>query len=121
MTDLPANLTAVPSRLGSRARVDGHGLVMEIEDIPTELLHAGVLRLSVLTYLVDVSAGVILDTDPDAWTFTTDLSLRMQVVPTPRRVSASSTILRRGRRSAHGLVEVVDEHERLVAAGAIGF
>lgn len=121
MTDLPANLTAVPSRLGSTALVDERGLVVEIADIQPEVLHHGVLRLSVLTFLVDVSAGVTLDTDPDAWTFTTDLSLRMAVGTTPNKVTASTIILRRGRRSAHGLVEVVDDQHRLVAAGAIGF
>jgi acyl-coenzyme A thioesterase PaaI-like protein len=121
MTDFPTNLTAVPSRLGSRALVDERGLVVEIDDIQAGVLHHGVLRLSVLSFLVDVSAGVSLDTDPDSWTFTTDLSLRMPVRPAPSKVTASTTILRQGRRSAHGLVEVVDDHQRLVAAGAIGF
>ena len=121
MTDLPANLTAVPSRLGATALVDARGLVVEIHDIRPEVLHHGFVRLSVLTYLVDVSAGVTLDTDPAAWTFTTDLSLRMQLAAPPRTLSASTTILRQGRRSAHGLVEVVDDDQRLVAAGAIGF
>jgi acyl-coenzyme A thioesterase PaaI-like protein len=121
LTDFPANLTAVPSRLGARALVDERGLVVEIDDVQPELLHHGVVRLSVLTFLVDVSAGVTLDTDPDAWTFTTDLSLRMAAVPAPGRVTATTDILRRGRRSAHGLVEVVDDQQTLVAAGAIGF
>ena len=121
MTDFPANLTAVPSRLGARASVDERGLVVEIDDAQPALLHHEVLRLSVLTFLVDVSAGVALDTDPDAWTFTTDLSLRMQAIPAPSKVTATTVILRQGRRSAHGLVEVVDEQRKLVAAGAIGF
>lgn len=121
MTDLPTNLTAVPSRLGATALVDDRGLVVEIDDIRPEMLHAGALRLSVLTFIADVSAGVTLDTDPDAWTFTTDLSLRMEPMPAPAKVTATTTILRRGRRSAHGLVEVVDGEQRLVAAGAIGF
>lgn len=121
MTDLPSNYTAVPSRLGSTALVDERGLVVEIESLQDEVLHLGVLRLSVLTFLVDVSAGVTLDTDPGAWTFTTDLSLRMIAGPAPGKVTASTTILRQGRRSAHGLVEVVDGQQELVAAGAIGF
>jgi len=121
MTDLPSNITAVPSRLGTTALVDERGLVVEIDDVQPELLHHGVLRLSVLTFIVDVSAGVTLDTDPEAWTFTTDLSLRMLAVPAPERVTASTRILRRGRRSAHGLVEVVDQQGDLLAAGAIGF
>ena len=121
MTDFPANLTAVPSRLGARALIDERGLVVEIDDVQPDLLHHGVLRLSVLTFLVDVSAGVTLDTDPDAWTFTTDLSLRMRAVPAPNRATATTVILRQGRRSAHGLVEVVDDRRTLLAAGAIGF
>lgn len=121
MTDLPPNLTAVPSRLGSSALVDERGLVVEIDGIQKEVLQHGVPRLSVLSFLVDVSAGVTLDTDPDSWTFTTDLSLRMAVRPAPAKVTATTTILRQGRRSAHGLVEVVDERQELVAAGAIGF
>jgi len=121
MTDLPTNITAVPSRLGTTALVDERGLVVEIDDVQQGLLHNGVLRLSALTFIVDVSAGVTLDTDPDAWTFTTDLSLRMLPIPAPAKVTATTTILRRGRRSAHGLVEVVDEQQQLVAAGAIGF
>jgi acyl-coenzyme A thioesterase PaaI-like protein len=121
MTDLPTNLTAVPSRLGSIALLDERGVVVEIDDIQPEVLHHGVLRLSVLSFLVDVSAGVALDTDDDSWAFTTDLSLRMPVRPAPAKVTATATILRQGRRSAHSLVEVVDEQQRLVAAGAIGF
>lgn len=121
MTDLPSNLTAVPSRLGVTALVDERGLVIELEDPPAEEQHHGVLRLSVMTFMVDVSAGVSFDTEPDAWTFTTDLSLRMRAIPAPQRLSASTTVLRQGRRSAHGLVEVVDGDGRSVAAGAIGF
>jgi acyl-coenzyme A thioesterase PaaI-like protein len=120
MTDLPSHLTSVPARLGATALVDERGLVVEL--VPqAEELHHGILRLSVLTFLVDVSAGVTLDTDPDAWTFTTDLSLRMRPVPAPGRVSASTTLRRQGRRSAHGLVHVVDDVGTEVAAGAIGF
>lgn len=121
MTDIPANITAVPARLGASALVDERGLVVELADPRPEVLHHGMVRVSVLAFLVDVSAGVTLDTDPDAWTFTTDLSLRMRPVPAPARMSASTTLLRQGRRSAHGLVEVVDGDGAEVATGAIGF
>ncbi len=121
MTDLPAQLNSVPTRIGSTAFVDDRGLVVELDEIQAEVLQHGVLRLSVLTFLADVSAGVTLDTDPDSWTFTTDLSLRMPLGPAPGRVTATTSILRQGRRSAHGLVEIVDERRQLVAAGAIGF
>jgi acyl-coenzyme A thioesterase PaaI-like protein len=121
VTDLPTDITAVPSRLGSRALVDERGLVVEIRDIQPEILRSGVVRLSVLTFLVDVSAGVTLDTDPNAWTFTTDLSLRMTARRDPGTLTATTDLLRQGRRSAHGLVEVRDSRDGLVAAGAIGF
>lgn len=121
MTDLPPNRTAVPNRLGVSALVDDRGLVIEMDDIQAEVLHHGVLRLSVLTFLADVSAGVTLDTDPGAWTFTTDLSLFMPVRRAPGRVTTTTTVVRQGRRSAHALVDVVDERRQLLAAGAIGF
>ena len=121
MTDFPANLTAVPSRLGSILTVDDRGVVVEIEDIQPETLHHGVLRLSVLTFLADVSAGVAQDTDSSTWAFTTDLSLRMVARPGLRKVTTTTTVLRRGKRSAHSLVEIVDEAGQLFAAGAIGF
>ena len=120
MTDIPTHLTAVPSRLGATGLVDERGLVMELVPRP-ETLQFGVVRLSVLTFLVDVVAGVTLDTDPEAWTFTTDLSLRMRPVPAPAKVVATSTILRQGRRSAHCLVEVTDGTGAPVASGTIGF
>ena len=120
MTDLPANLASVPGRLGATALVDERGLVIEIEPAEEELLH-GVLLASVVTFAVDVVAGVTLDTDPDAWTFTTDLTLRMRPVPAPSKITAFGTILRQGRRSAHCRVDVVDEQGEAVAHSAIGF
>ncbi|MFL6203790.1 MAG: hotdog domain-containing protein [Acidimicrobiales bacterium] len=120
MTDLPANLASVPGRLGATGLVDQRGLVIEIEP-QRELLHHGVLRASVITFAVDVVAGVTLDTDPEAWTFTTDLTLRMRPVSAPTKVTATGTVLRQGRRSAHFHVEVVDDEGGEVAVGAIGF
>ena len=120
MTDLPANLASVPGRLGATGVVDERGLVIEVEP-QDELLHHGVLRASVITFAVDVVAGVTLDTDPEAWTFTTDLTLRMRPIPAPTRIIAAGTILRQGRRSAHCRVDVVDEQGAQVAQSAIGF
>jgi acyl-coenzyme A thioesterase PaaI-like protein len=120
MTDLPANLHAVPGRLGATGLVDERGLVIELEP-RDEVLHHGVLRASVITFVVDVVAGVTLDTNPDAWTFTTDLTLRMRPGPAPGKITASGTVVRRGRRSAHCRVDVVDERGDLVAFSALGF
>jgi acyl-coenzyme A thioesterase PaaI-like protein len=120
MTDLPANLHSVPGRLGATALVDERGLVVELEPQEEER-HHGALRASVVTFVVDVVAGVTLDTDPDAWTFTTDLTLRMRSAPAPGRITAAGTILRQGRRSAHVRVDVVDELGSAFATSALGF
>ena len=118
--ELPANLHSVPGRLGATGLVDERGLVIELEPREEVLVH-GVVRISVVTFIVDVVAGVTLDTDPEAWTFTTDLSLRMRPVPAPARLTATGHILREGRRSAHTHLEVVDELGNEIAVGAIGF
>lgn len=120
MTDIPANYTSVPARLGATAHIDERGLVVSMSPEVHELVH-GIVRASALIYLVDVAAGVTLDTDPERWTFTTDLSLRMRPVPAPARVVSWSTSLRQGGRSAHGLVHVVDQDGAPIADGAIGF
>ena len=118
--ELPANLHSVPGRLGATGLVDDRGLVIELEPHAAVLTH-GIVRISVITFIVDVVAGVTLDTDPDAWTFTTDLSLRMRPVAAPARLSATGRPLREGRRSAQTHLEVVDDEGTAVAIGAIGF
>lgn len=120
MTDLPADITAIPSRLGTRARVDERGLVVELEPHPP-VLHCGVVRSSVVAYLVDVVSGVSVDSDEDVWTFTTDMTVRMLPVPAPARLVATNHVLRRGGRSVTCAVDVTDEHGVTVASGAIGF
>ena len=36
-----------------------------------------------LVFLADVTAGVSIDTDPDAWAFTTEVSMRVPVTVPP--------------------------------------
>ena len=120
MTDLPTGMTAVPSMLGARARVDDRGLVIELEP-HAAVLHHGVVRASVVAYLVDVVSGVSVDSDEDVWTFTTDMTVRMLPVPAPRRLVATNEVLRRGGRSITCAVHVTDERGAEVASGAIGF
>lgn len=120
MTDLPSRMTAVPARLGTTARFDERGLVIDLTPRP-EVLHHGIVRASVVAYAIDCVAGITLDGDEDTWTFTTDLSVRMRPVPAPARLSAINTVLRRGRRSATCSVSVVDDADVEVASGAIGF
>jgi acyl-coenzyme A thioesterase PaaI-like protein len=120
VTDLPLGMTAVPSRIGARALMDERGLVIELEPRP-EVLHRGVVRASVVAYLVDVVSGVSVDSADDVWTFTTDMTVRMRPVPAPRRMVAAGDVVRRGRRSVTSAVDVTDEHGAVVASGAIGF
>jgi acyl-coenzyme A thioesterase PaaI-like protein len=120
VTDISDPRYSVPSRLGVTARLVDDELVLDLVPQP-EVLHHGVVRASVVAYVIDVVSGVSLDRDPDVWTLTTDLSLRMQPVRAPRRLSANNVVVRQGRRSATCTVEVTDEDGGTVASGAIGF
>jgi len=120
MTDVPGLDSSVPGRFGIAGRLDDGALSLVLSTQP-EILHHGVIRASVLAYPVDAVAGISVDDDPDVWTLTTDLSLRMRPVPAPDTVTATSTLVRRGRRSVTATFEVVDDLGVSVAAGAIGF
>lgn len=120
MTDVPGLDSSVPGRFGIAGHLDGDRLALVLNTQPEILVH-GVVRASVLAYPVDAVAGISVDDDPDVWTLTTDLSLRMRPVPAPARVTATSTLIRRGRRSVTATFAVVDDLGVSVAAGAIGF
>jgi len=96
LTDIPSADSSVPGRFAITAHVAGDGLELDLTPQP-EVLVNGVIRASVLAYLVDATAGIALDKDPDVWTLTTDLSLRCRPVPAPDLAKASCTIVRRGR------------------------
>jgi acyl-coenzyme A thioesterase PaaI-like protein len=120
MTDLGDAALSIPSRLGVTARYDGAELALDL--VPQDaVLHHGVLRASVLSYVVDVVAGVTVDRDPDVWTLTTDMTVRMRAASAPQRISATNRIVRKGRRSVTCTVDMTDERGRPFAAGAIGF
>ena len=120
MTDLPVEHDSIPGRLGATARIEGDELVIGLEPSPA-LLRSGVVRTSVLSYLVDCVAGIPLQR-PDAWILTTDMSVRCLAIPAPASVSARFTVLRRGRRTAAGRVTLVDDQTgSVVGDGAIGF
>jgi acyl-coenzyme A thioesterase PaaI-like protein len=120
MTDLPSRLGSVPTRLGVTARYEDQGLELDLTPQP-ETLHHGVIRASVLSYVVDVVAGITVDRDPNVWTLTTDMTVRMRCMAAPARVTAVNRVVRRGRRSVTCTVEMTDEAGRPFAAGAIGF
>jgi acyl-coenzyme A thioesterase PaaI-like protein len=120
MTDLLDDSLSLPSRLGVVAEVRDGEFCLELHPRP-ELLHHGALRASVIAFMIDVAAGIILDNDPTAWTLTSDMSVRMRPLPAPAFLSTRTTILREGRRSATATVDLVDEAADVLATGAIGF
>jgi acyl-coenzyme A thioesterase PaaI-like protein len=71
--------------------------------------------------MIDVVAGIVVDDDPDVWTFTSDMSVRMRPLTAPNRIHTRTTILRRGNRSATAVVDLVSDQDEPVATGAIGF
>lgn len=120
MTDLGDADLSIPSRLGVTARYEHDALELDLVPQPS-LLHHGVVRASVVSYVVDVVAGITVDRDPDVWTLTTDMTVRMRAVAAPERITATNRIVRKGRRSVTCTVDMTDEHGRHFAAGAIGF
>lgn len=119
MTDI-GGWESIPGSLGTSAWAEGDRFCMDVVPVP-ELLRHGVLRTSVLAFVVDVVAGVPVDTDPDAWMLTTDMSVRSAPVPAPARVTGTATLLRQGRRSTTSVVDLLDDEGALVGSGAIGF
>jgi acyl-coenzyme A thioesterase PaaI-like protein len=120
MTDIPSNVHYVPSRLGVSARLVDGELVLDLTPTP-EVLQHGMVRTSVLSFVVDAVSGVVLDNDPDMWTFTSDMSLRVRPMPAPALVSGTCKIVRQGRRSATCTVELTTDQGAPVGSAAIGF
>jgi acyl-coenzyme A thioesterase PaaI-like protein len=102
------------------ARFEDGELILELTP-QQETLHHGMVRASVLAFVIDVAAGIPLDQDADVWTLTSDMSVRMRPMPAPDRIDATSKILRQGRRSATSLVELRTDDGTPIATGAIGF
>jgi len=120
MTDVfDAHAATVASRLGTRAKLIGDTFAMELDPRP-EVLRHGVVRASVLAFMVDAVAGIVVDTDPGTWTLTSDMSVRMRPRLAPDHIEAVGAILRQGRRSVTSVVELTSGAED-VATGAIGF
>ena len=120
MTDVSGHGTSVPGRLGVTARFDGGELILELRP-QMETLHHGIVRASVISFVVDVAAGIPLDQDGGVWTLTSDMSVRMRPIPAPERIDATSVILRQGGRAATSLVELTSDRGAPIATGAIGF
>ena len=120
MTDVSANALSLVGRLGVTSQLVDGQLILTLEP-QQEATHHGLVRASVLAFLVDVAAGIAVDDDPEFWTLTSDMSVRMRPEPVPGTVEALCTVLRRGRRSATCTVEVTGDGGTPVATGAIGF
>ena len=120
MTDVSTGASSLVGRLGVTARTTGDAFVLQLEPGP-ELLHHGIVRASVLAFLVDAAAGIVVDDDPEDWTFTSDMSVRMRPAPVTGRIDAVASVLRRGRRSATCACELTTTGGAPVATGAIGF
>jgi acyl-coenzyme A thioesterase PaaI-like protein len=120
MTDVLGDNVSVPARLGVVAEVHDGEFRLQLHPHGLVLRH-GAVRASVIALMIDVGAGIILDDDPDAWMLTSDMSVRIRPLPAPDRISTRTTILRRGRRTATALVDLVSGEGELLATGAIGF
>jgi acyl-coenzyme A thioesterase PaaI-like protein len=120
MTDLLEGDVSLPNRLGLNAELDGGEFQMQLRPGP-EILRHGAVRASVLALMIDVVAGIVVDDDPDVWTFTSDMSVRMRPLNAPDSIHTRTTILRRGNRSATAAVDLVSDQGEPVATGAIGF
>jgi acyl-coenzyme A thioesterase PaaI-like protein len=120
MTDLFGGNVSIPARLGVTTELMDNEFQMHLRPRP-EVLHHGLVRASVVSFMIDAVAGIVLDDDPETWTLTSDMSVRMRPLPAPDCLQARSTILRRGRRSATASVDVVTGEGQPVASGAIGF
>jgi acyl-coenzyme A thioesterase PaaI-like protein len=111
---------SVVARLGVTAELGDGTFRLELEPRP-ETMHHGMVRASVLSFLVDAVAGIMADDDPDAWALTSDMSILVRPRPAPARVSAVGRVLRRGKRSVTSAVELTDEAGAPVGTGAVGF
>lgn len=120
MTDVSGSGLSIPSQLGVTARIESDELILELRP-QEETSHHGIIRASVLSFVIDVVAGIPLDQDAGVWTLTSDMSVRMRPMLAPRRVDATGTILRQGRRSATSLVELKTDKGSPIATGAISF
>jgi len=120
VTDLPVDEASIPSRLGTSVTWDGAELVGHLEPLPATRIGTA-LRASVVAFLVDAAAGLLVDSDPEAWTFTSDLSLRLPAAPAPARLDAFTTVLRGGRRSVTADVALVDDAGAPWGWSTIGF
>jgi acyl-coenzyme A thioesterase PaaI-like protein len=127
MTDIGASSTfaredgwPVPARLGMTAELRDGVMTGELQRLDATVVH-GALRASAVVYLVDAVGGIAIDTDPDMWSFTSDLSVRIPAGPAPEQILARADILRVGRRSATVAVPLTLPDGEELGVGLTGF
>lgn len=98
MTDFSPSDQNVPSRLGVSFEIESGLLLGRLAASPA-LCERGSMPMAPIVFLADAVAGVVNDTDPDAWTFTSEVSVRTPLTRAPRLIDASTHNLREGRRS----------------------
>ena len=111
---------SVPTRLGTSAELRDGVMVGEVRSLPATLVH-GALRVSSVVFLVDAVAGICVDTDPETWSFTSDLSVRLPAIVAPERILARADVLRVGRRSATVAVPLILPDGAPLGHGLVGF
>ena len=99
VTDIPSVLSSVPSRLGTRLTLEGGQLVGHLVS-PASIAYRGAVSMAAVAFLIDVVGGLTIDTDPENWAFTSDLSIRLPLTPAPESVDTRAVVLRNGARSA---------------------
>ncbi len=110
----------VPSRLGvTAAPLDGT-IVGRLAAGPAVSIH-GTVRSCAVVFLVDAVAGLAVDTDPEVWSFTSDLSVRTPAIPAPTTIHARADILRAGKRSTTVAVPLTDDHGAELGVALLGF
>ena len=99
VTDIPSVLSSVPSRLGTTLSLRDGRLLGTLSS-PPSIACRGAVSLAAVSFLIDVVGGLTIDTDPDAWAFTSDLSIRLPLSHAPAAVETQAIVLRSGARSA---------------------
>ena len=120
MTDIPPYRSSIPGRLGATGTVAGDELIVHLAARP-ETTHLGALRASVLAFAADSVAGVTVDDDPEQWSFTSELALRMRSQPPTGPLEARTEVLRRGRRSSTCTVRMSGPDGELHAHSVLTF
>jgi acyl-coenzyme A thioesterase PaaI-like protein len=100
VTDLPIGYDHLPTRLGVTLHVEDDGRLTGVLSPVPAMCDRGVVPMAALVFLTDAVTGVPVDTDPETWTFTADLTVRVPLTPIPGEIRCTSAVLRSGARSS---------------------